>query len=197
MRKKIAFFDFDGTITTKDTLLEFIKFSKGRMPFYIGFLLNSPYLIAYKLKLISNQRAKEKVLSYFLKNIPVKEFQAKCDEFAETVIPFLLREKAKQEFEKLKKDGFEIVIISASPENWIRNWCEKTGLKLIATVLQINGGRITGKIEGKNCHGSEKVRRIKELYSLNEYEEIFAYGDTSGDKPMLQLAHHAFYKPFR
>ena len=53
MKKAIAFFDFDGTITTKDTLLEFIRFSKGRFRFYLGFLLYSPYLIAYKIKLIA------------------------------------------------------------------------------------------------------------------------------------------------
>lgn len=167
------------------------------MPFYIGFLLNSPYLIAYKLKLISNQRAKEKVLSYFFKNMPVKEYQDKCEAFTKTVIPFLLREKATYQLEKMKKDGFEIVIVSASPENWIQHWCDKNGLKLIATILQIRDNQITGKIDGKNCHALEKVRRIKELYNLDEYEEIYAYGDTSGDKPMLQLANHAFYKPFR
>ena len=71
----IAFFDFDGTITTKDTLLEFIKFTKGTPSFLTGFLLNSPYLVAYKLNLIPNQRAKEKVMQYFFKNTPLDEFQ--------------------------------------------------------------------------------------------------------------------------
>ena len=58
VKKGIAFFDFDGTITTKDTLLEFIKFSKGNLLFYAGFLLNLHFLVAYKLKIISNQAAK-------------------------------------------------------------------------------------------------------------------------------------------
>ena len=82
MKKGIAFFDFDGTITTKDTLLEFIKFSKGSFLFYLGFLINSPYLVAMKLGLISNQVAKEKVLRFFFKNKDINEFNELCNKFA-------------------------------------------------------------------------------------------------------------------
>jgi phosphoserine phosphatase len=56
---------------------------------------------------------------------------------------------------------------------------------------------ITGRIEGKNCHGEQKVIRIQEEYNLSDYQEIYAYGDSSGDKPMLGLATNSFYKPFR
>ncbi len=58
--KKIAFFDFDGTITTKDTLLEIIKFQKGKTVFYFGFLLHTPWLIAYKLNWLPNDTGKTK-----------------------------------------------------------------------------------------------------------------------------------------
>lgn len=197
MSKKIAFFDFDGTITTKDTLLEFIKFSKGKFAFYSGFLLNSPFLIAYKLKLISNQSAKERMLSYFFNGTAVDIFQQKCDEFAEKIIPLLIREKASIEINKLKSEGFVIVIVSASPENWIGTWAKSIDANLIATKLDIQSGVVTGRIAGKNCHGEEKVRRIKEQYDISAYDDIYAYGDTSGDKPMLQLAGKAYYKPFR
>ena len=94
MKKGIAFFDFDGTITKKDTLLEFIKFTKGSFGFYLGFLLNLPYLFAYKLKIISNQSAKEKVLRFFFHGIAIEEFNRRCQEFAEQVVPKLVRTKA-------------------------------------------------------------------------------------------------------
>jgi len=41
------------------------------------------------------------------------------------------------------------------------------------------------------------VRRILAAYDLSQYDEVYAYGDTKGDKPMLGLATIAFYKPFR
>ncbi|MGN6292498.1 MAG: HAD family hydrolase [Chitinophagaceae bacterium] len=197
MKKGIAFFDFDGTITTKDTLLEFIKYSGGALPFYAGFLLKSPYLIAYKLKLISNQTAKEKVLAYFFRGMAVDEFQLKCDRFANEIIPGLLRQGALGEIRELQQKGIDVVIVSASPENWIRQWASSINASLIATRLELKNGQLTGNILDKNCHGEEKVRRIREIYPLSEYENIYAYGDSSGDKPMLSLAKYPHYKPFR
>ena len=194
---RIAFFDFDGTVTTKDTLLEFIRFSKGTIPFYLGFALNSPWLVAYRVKLISNQAAKERILAWFFRNTPLSEFQEACDRFAAQVIPGLIRPKALDEIGKLQEKGFSIVIVSASPENWLRHWTETIQAGLIATRLETREGRLTGRIVDQNCHGNEKVHRINEAFDLAGYNEIYAYGDSSGDKPMLALAHHAFYRPFR
>ena len=197
VKKGIAFFDFDGTITTKDTLLEFIKYSKGSFRFYLGFLINSPYLVAFKLKLIPNQTAKEKVLAFFFKGTTEKAFQEKCDSFATDIIPTLIRPKAIEEIKKLQAAGTPIVIVSASPENWIARWADTMQVKLIATKLVVKDGLLTGKISGNNCYGEEKVRRINETYPSADYEWLAAYGDSSGDKPMLAKANTSFYKPFR
>jgi HAD superfamily hydrolase (TIGR01490 family) len=164
---------------------------------YTGFFLNSPFLVAYKLNLIGNQQAKERILRFFFGGMSRQEFQQRCDEFAEKSIPALIRPGAVEEMERLRKTGTEIVIVSASAGNWIKKWAEKNGLSLIATRLEIVNDKLTGKIEGKNCYGEEKVRRIREEYDLSGYEEILCYGDSSGDRPMLRLATRGFYKPFR
>lgn len=199
---RIAFFDFDGTITTKDTLLEFIKYSKGVRRFYLGFLLNSPWLVAYRLKLISNQRAKERILRFFFRNSAVAAFQEQCDAFAADILPGLVRSRALEEIACLQRSGSKIVVVSASPENWISGWCEKIGAALLATRLETTGKepglkKISGNILGANCHGEEKVRRIRQSYTLAEYVDIYTYGDTRGDRPMLGLGTVSFYKPFR
>ena len=196
MKKGIAFFDFDGTVTTRDTLLEFIKFAKGAPAFYGGFLYNIFYLLAYKLKVITNQEAKEKVLGYFFRGTDVTEFDRMAVEFSKIKLPSLIRSKAQNEILTLQNDNIDVVIVSASPENWIRHWCFEKNLILIASVLETRDGKITGKISGKNCHGQEKVRRILEKYSIEEYNEVYAYGDTKGDLPMLGLATKPYYKPF-
>jgi HAD superfamily hydrolase (TIGR01490 family) len=198
MTDKIAFFDFDGTITTRDTLLEFIRFCKGTTGLYTGFLLKSPWLLAYKLKIISNQRAKEAVLRFFYRKLPAEWFEGSCTRFAEQKLPALIRTKAAKELTRLQELGYEIVIVSASPGDWIRPWAASIGATLIATRLATDDkGRLTGKIVGKNCHGEEKVNRIHLEYRLEDYRSIYAYGDTKGDLPMLRLAHHPFMKPFR
>ena len=194
--KNIAFFDFDGTITTKDTLLEFIKFAKGKRAFYIGMLLYNPWLVAFKLGLISNALAKEKILMHFFANMPTQQFSEHCKAFASQQIPELIRSKAMQEIILLKERGWEIVVVTASAENWVQHWCADWQLRCIGTRLCYEGERISGKIEGKNCHGEEKVNRIRNEYSLSAYHRIYCYGDTAGDLPMLALAHVQFFQPF-
>jgi phosphatidylglycerophosphatase C len=200
MSSRIAFFDFDGTITTRDTLLEFIRFNKGSLSFYSGFLLNSPWLLAYRLKIISNQAAKQRILSWFFRNTSLAEFDMICDRFSAEVLPGLVRPKALEEIKLLREKGFSIVIVSASPENWLRHWTGSLQADLLATRLETKpdkAARLTGRILGKNCHGQEKVRRIREAFDLSSFQEIYAYGDTPGDRPMLALAGRTFYKPFR
>ena len=197
MKKSIAFFDFDGTITTHDSLLEMLKFYRGDAGFYLGFLINAPFLLAYKAGIISNQTAKEKVLRYFFGGLAAEKFQQHCDAFAGTKMLSYLRPKAMEEIKKLQAAGTTIVIVSASAENWLQHWCSSNNLGLMGTRLEIKDGIITGKIAGNNCYGEEKVNRIKAGFDLSVYDEIYCYGDTKGDKPMLQLATFAFYKPFR
>jgi phosphatidylglycerophosphatase C len=194
---KIAFFDFDGTITRKDTLLEIIKFQKGKAAFYLGFLIHGPWLLAYKFKLLPNDFVKQKILTYFFAGIEEGVFQENCNLFAEKKLPQMIRPAALAEIYKLSKSGFEVVVVSASAGNWIRKWTDSLSLKLISTTLEIKNGKLTGKIEGRNCHGIQKVIYIKEQWNLTEYKEIYAYGDSSGDRPMLALATKSFYKPFR
>jgi len=195
--KPIAFLDFDGTITTRDSFLEFIKYCKGHIAFYFGFLLHAPFLIAYKLGIISNQRAKEMILRYFFGKMTAEEFADCCERFVREITPSLIRPKAAKEIRKLKEAGAEVVIVSASPVDWVGKWSESMKLPCIATNLVVRDNRITGHIDGKNCYGLEKVRRIKEAYDLDSYSTVYCYGDTPGDKHMLSLGSRYFYKPFR
>ena len=195
--KRIAFFDFDGTITTSDTMFSVIKHLKGNARFYTGFLANIPVFAALKLKLISNQAAKEKLLTHFFKGESLATFQAGCDDFIDEKLPALVRPQALSKIKSLQQSGFEVVVVSASAENWIKKWADEMGLGLIATKLEITDGKLTGKIQGQNCNGEEKATRIRDVYDRAQFEEIYCYGDSDGDRQMLQLGTQAFYKPFR
>lgn len=197
MAGKIAFFDFDGTITTRDSLKEFIVFLHGKSAFYTGIVKIFPELMAFKLGLIDRQRAKEKLLTLFFSGMTQVEFYEKAAEFADKKIPGLIRPGAWKALENHAKDGNKIVIVSASPTAWVAPWSRKNGFEQICTELEVKDGKISGLILGKNCHGTEKVKRINEKFALTDFDEIYAYGDSSGDKPMLSLAKHRFYKPFR
>jgi phosphatidylglycerophosphatase C len=197
MKKQIAFFDFDGTITSKDSFLEFIKFQKGWLYFYARLLMCSPWLVGYTLGLVSNSMAKEKLITFFFKNQPIESFNDDCSQFSFIVLEKIMLTSALQEIAQLKLQGFEIVIVSASIENWLQPCCIKNNIKLIATKLQIVDNKLTGKMQGLNCNASEKLRRIKDAYNLADYETIYCYGNTKGDKPMLGVATKSFYRYFK
>ena len=194
---KLTLFDFDGTITTDDSLLKFIRFVVGDRRFLLGLVVLSPMLVLYKLKLIPNYKAKQYMLSWFFKGMSKDAFLKVANEYSLVHIDKILRPKAIEKINWHKNQGHKVVVVSASIECWLRPWCEKNGLELIATKLEIKDDIVTGKLLSKNCYGVEKVNRIKEIYNLKDFEYIYSYGDSSGDKQMLELAHEKFYKPFR
>ena len=78
----LALFDFDGTITTDDSLIKFIRFVVGDAKFIWGMTLLSSMLTAYKLKLIPNYKAKQYMLSYFFKGMREEKFMQVANEYS-------------------------------------------------------------------------------------------------------------------
>jgi phosphatidylglycerophosphatase C len=197
VKKHLVLFDFDGTITTRDTFLEFIKFYHGTLRFYLGFVMISPWMALMILKVVPNYKAKEKALKWFFRGERADEFKAKCTRFCDQIVPTLVRPKALAKLEEYKASGAKVIVISASAENWVQPWCEKHNIECLATRLEIVDNKITGRISGFNCYGPEKENRIRACYDLKDYDDITAYGDSRGDIEMLALAQQQYYKPFR
>jgi phosphatidylglycerophosphatase C len=193
----LALFDFDGTITTKDSLADFITFAVGKSQYYIGLFILSPVLLAYALKLIPNHIAKEKLTTHFFKDWDADQFMKLANDYAQTQIDKITRPRAIEKIRWHQNQGHKVVIVSASMESWIKGWCEKNNVELIATKLEIRNNKLTGKFATKNCHGIEKANRVREIYDLNQYDHIYAYGDSHGDKELMKLANQSFYRPFR
>ena len=194
--KKLALFDFDGTLTRKDTLFEVLRWMAPRA-FYRRMILCMPFLILFKLRCITATAAKERLLTTFLNGMPVDAFQAGCDQFVRGRLPQILRKEAVAALVALKNQGADIFVVSASAENWIRPWCRQQGIGCIASALEVVDGKLTGRLKGNNCNGTEKVNRIKAGIDLSSYTEIFAFGDSSGDRPMLALAgRNGFFQTF-
>jgi len=190
----LVFMDFDGTITKKDTFFAFIRFHKSHFPFYLGIFLLLPILIGYKLKLIPNWRAKELLFSYYFKGVNENELNIAGGNFTSEILPKLIRNEAKEAIKTHKENRDEIIIVTASFPIWIKPWCDKYGLDLIATQYQLANGKLTGLIKGKNCYGKEKVKRIKQKFDLTKVNKIYAYGDSKADLEMLNIANIKFLK---
>lgn len=194
---KLVLFDFDGTITTSDTMFLFTRYVVGTTRFLAGMTLLALPLALHKLKLISAQRAKEIFLAHFFGGMTETEFDDLGRSFARTRIPDIVRPAATEAIRSHKNDKSRIIVVSASAQNWMMPWALNEGLEVLATRLEVVDGKITGKITGLNCNGDEKVNRIRGLLNPADYPTIVAYGDTKGDLPMLALATEKHFMPFR
>lgn len=196
MKKTLVLFDFDGTITTKDSFIEFIKFYKGLLYFYLSIPALLPSIGLFKLKLLSAQQLKEYFLTFFFKGEYELIFKQKAKEFSLNIIPLMVKKNALEKINLHINNNDRVIIVSASMTEWIEPWCVKTGVEHITSGLEYRNNVITGKIDGLNCNKEEKSRRIKEKVDLNSYSNIIAYGNSSGDASMLDLANEKYYNLF-
>lgn len=193
----LAIFDFDGTITTKDSFEDFILFSQGWMKTTVGLLKQAPALLQYLFGSMSNSEAKQKIFAHFYQGWETVKFDMYAEHYVKERLPQILRPAALEKLNWHKKEGHTIVIVSASFENYLHFWCQKEGVALLATKLEVKDGKFTGKFASPNCYGEEKIRRIKQAYNLKDFAHITAYGDTKGDLPLKEIAHEFHYKPFK
>lgn len=194
---KLAIFDFDGTITTRDSFTDFIFYCHGAPKTVLGMLTLTPVLILYVLKLWPNWKAKQKVFARFYQGWEETVFNATAARYADEKLSTLLRPAAMERLKWHKEQGHKIVIVSASFEAYLKPWCERHGFDLLGTLVEVIEGRITGQFASKNCHGVEKIERLKACYQLEDFEYIYAYGDSRGDLPLATIANDFQYKPFR
>lgn len=192
----IAIFDFDGTIISRDSLPDFLIRTCG----WKAFLLRLPWIALLKgaalTGFLSTHRAKELVISSFLRGMRTDEFRQACLEYASR-IPAFVYPAALDEIRRHQEKGNKIAIISASVPDWIRPWAQTIGIRLVeGTELEVKGQMLTGRFSTPNCKGSEKVRRLRRLYPDFASETLYVYGDSSGDKELLALANVPYYKPF-
>lgn len=195
-KKTIAFFDFDGTISRSDSLLPFLRyyFSKSQLRKIVARFI--PVFARFKLRLMENGRAKERLFQLAFSGESAEKFNSKCDDFYYRKLRAMMRERALERIEWHLEKGHEVVVVSASVENYLNHFCSEYGLKLIATRLDVKHEKLTGSFATPNCYGIEKVNRIKEVYNLSEFSEVFAYGDSRGDREMLALATKPFFRKF-
>lgn len=195
MKKNIiATFDFDGTLTTKDSLIEFIKFTHGWPALLWGIMRNLPFIVAYKLHIYSNGKAKEKLFSFFYKGYAYEEFHKKGIQFAE-IIDKMVNQKNYSLLKKHQSDSHSVCVVSASIEEWVSPWCQFHGIQyVLATQVEVSEeGRLTGKFKTGNCYGQEKVRRVCTLFPDRKAFFLYAYGDSRGDKELIQFADKGEY----
>ncbi|WP_297417131.1 HAD-IB family hydrolase [Clostridium sp.] len=190
--KKLAIFDIDYTITKKETLMELFKYVIKNDRKNIRFLPRAAYCgLMYTLKIYDEREVKEKFLK-FIDGIKEQELAELVKNFYNDKLTSILYEDALKMMKKLKSEGYDIYLISASPEFYINEfYAIKEVDRIIGTRFTFKEGIFTRKMEGKNCKGEEKVRRLMEVIESEhievDFKESYMFSDSLSDKPLLDL----------
>ncbi|HNX76710.1 MAG TPA: HAD family hydrolase [Candidatus Rifleibacterium sp.] len=193
---KLALFDFDGTITTHDSYRDFLLFVAGKLRFAMLIMRLSPWLIAWLTGLADNQSVKQKTTAMFIGGMRRERFDELARAFVKQKLGAIVRPAALEKIRWHKNQGHRVIVVSASFTDYLKFWCAEHELEVLSTRLEEIDGCLTGRFATPNCFGPEKVRRIRELLCLEDYETIYAYGDSRGDREMLEIAHEKGYRVF-
>lgn len=193
--KKLYCFDFDGTLTYKDTMFMYLKFYDPTR-FRLQFLKHVPLFVLLKLKLADTEKVKKSFIGSILKGQTQEKIEKKSRQFFEHYYPKIVRENALDFIQNMDRNNTQSLLVTASLDIWTKPFAEAFKMQLVSTRAEFRNGVFTGNFVGKNCNGNEKLVRIQQEISNHKYDKIIAFGDTSGDKPMLKWANEGHYQFF-
>src|SRR5690606_33614987 len=192
----IVAFDFDGTLTIRDSFTEFLRWRAGPGGWALGLVKMAPALAAYARDR-DRGRIKAASVREFLLGVERERLEADAERFAEAIWPRFMRPDALKTWNDWGARGAHRVIVTASPETTVAPFARRLGAEaLLGTPLVFDSqDRITGAFAGPNCRGEEKVRRLKAAYG-DDLTLAAASGGTSGDTEMGASAGHTSFRVF-
>ena len=194
--RAIVAFDFDGTLTIRDSFTAFLRWRAGPGGWALGLVKMAPALAGYARDR-DRGRIKAASVREFLGGVPRAELEGQAEAFAEQAWPGFMRPDALKVWNDWGRKGAHRVIVTASPETTVAPFARRLGAEaLLGTPLVFDSeNRVTGAFASPNCRGEEKVRRLRAVYG-EDIRLAAAYGDTSGDAEMIAIADTKGFRVF-
>ena len=192
----IVAFDFDGTLTIRDSFTAFLRWRTGAGGWALGLMKMAPAVAAYARDR-DRGRIKAASVKEFLGGVPRSQVEADAERFAAEIWPDFMRPDALSAWNAWGERGAHRVIVTASPETTVAPFARRLGADaLLGTHMAFDSqDRVTGGFSTPNCRGEEKVRRLKAAYG-DDVVIAAAYGDTSGDTEMIAMAQEKGFRVF-
>lgn len=192
MATTLAVFDFDGTLFTKNSPLDFARFAHPGLAFWTRFLGFVPFYALFKLGAVDHVAAKARFLRVFFAGRSIEELERQARAYAEERIAHHLDPFHMERLAYHRASGHRVVVVSATFRFIIEPWCRTMGLDLVATEVETRNGKVTSRLPAGNCYGEAKIQALERTHPLaGNY--VYAYGDSHSDVPLLQRADCAYY----
>jgi HAD superfamily hydrolase (TIGR01490 family) len=194
----LALFDFDGTITTKDTFAPYLFAAFGMTRVSAAFTSLGAHALMVYAGLSTRDRFKARLLARLFTGADCARLEAVGRAYAKTVSKWY-RPAALERIRWHRERGHRLIMVSASLDLYLEHIARDLGFDdLLCTRMERAGAHTTGCMQGANCRAAEKVHRIEALLGKPLADFVtHAYGDSDGDAEMLRAAVHRFYRPFR
>lgn len=192
----IVAFDFDGTLTVRDSFNAFLAWRSGPLRLAVGLVRLIPAALRY-LADRDRGRIKAAAVRTLLRGIPRQHLADEAERFARSHAARLFRPDAVEAWKAERASGAVVGIVTASPDLVVEPFARRLGADfLLGTRLRFDAeGRVAGALDGENCRGAEKVRRLRERFGP-DVRLSAAYGDTAGDREMLAIAERRGFRVF-
>ena len=192
----IAAFDFDGTLTYKDSFVSYLIWKCGLLGF-LRHCVSMPHIWLDYLIHKDRGPLKLHLINAILGKISHEALMVSLSDFFAAYKDRLLRPDAFKVWQDHKALGHECVIVTASPDILVAYFGKYIGAdRVIGTRFVYDAATSQLRLEGLNNRCAEKVRRLKEAYG-QDLVILDAYGDTKGDLDMLKVAQNGHYKVFK
>lgn len=197
-RRRIAAFDVDGTLTTTDCVVPFLRRTVGT-PTLVRRMLGSPLSLVRAGVRRDRDALKAASAAATFRGLALAEVEADAAAFAREVHEHRLRSDVVESLHRHVDAGDTVVLVSASFEVYLRPLAELLGAHdVLAVRLQVDGDlMLTGELDGPNCRGPEKVVRLHDWLDRHadgrHAVHLSAYGDSHGDRELLADADVAHW----
>ncbi|MBA2626143.1 MAG: HAD-IB family hydrolase [Acidimicrobiia bacterium] len=185
----VAAFDFDGTLSRRDTLLPFLQRVCGAQRLYRALARSGPALSRMAVGRADRDAVKDALLLRLLAGHEAAALEAAGETYADFLVRSdRLRPDTLDRAAEHRRRGHRVVVVSASPAVYLQPLANRLGYDAaLATRLEVADERLTGRMDGGNCRGPEKVARL-EAWLGEERPRLYAYGDSAGDRELLARA---------
>ncbi len=191
----IAAFDVDGTLTTRDCVRPFLERVAGRRRLATS-LLRRPLATIVATARRDRDRFKEIIVGGSLRGKLVAEVETIGEQFAQYVLVNWLRPDTLRRLRWHQQSGHRTVLVSASLAAYLRPLALRLGIDDVLCTDSIRSGdRYGDRLNGLNCRADEKRRRLDQWLEEQRWvnAEVWAYGDSAGDRELLARADHAVW----
>lgn len=195
--RPIVAFDFDGTLTVRDSFIAFLRWRISTRRFVSGLGTLAPAVLRYAADR-DRERLKTAAVAVYLRGLSRLDLENEAEAFAADAFSSLIRPDALATWSDWRDRGARLVIVTASPESTVAPFARRLQADdLLGTPLAFDGeDRVTGLFVSPNCRGPEKVARLRTRFGP-AVRLAAAYGDTEGDREMLGIAELKGWRVFK